>query len=95
MVVFEKAEFLKKAVEWMVSREQVRLNLSTLISDITGGEDWWPLGLPQLSVNRDSREEYIKQEWSREIVRYGRSYYRLVIENVLGLYYAVRLEKVI
>ena len=94
MKVLKKKQFLKKAVRWMVDHGQQRRELSTLILDFTNREDWWPYGLPLLPVNRRNREEYIKQEWTGDLVRYKRSYYRLAIENVLGLYYAVRLEKV-
>lgn len=94
MKVFEKEEFQKKAVWWMVRKGQWRRNLAQLMSDITGGEDWWPRGLPDMRVNREFREQFMKENWSGGLVRHGKSYYRIVIENVLGLYYAVRLEKV-
>ena len=95
MKVFEKEEFQKKAVRWMVGKGQWRRKLDQLMSDITGGEDWWPKGLPQLPVNRSNRQEYVKQEWSGGLVRYGKKYYRIVIESVLlGRYYVARLGKV-
>jgi len=92
--VFEKEEFRKKVVEWMVGKGQYRRKLDDLVTDITGGEDWWPSGLPDMRVNREFRGQYIKENWSEGLVRHGKSYYRIAIENVFGLYHVVRLERV-